>query len=154
MVHPSPNTWYYSTAAINTAALRYHIDLDQPIGYFGTNPNVPPAALVTGNSQLLPIWVGITYSPTTPTVGVSPAPGTGVTMQILIPQRETVITKVSTEAKNTELVKVTYDIKSHGHMIHISKLVNEKVGVQAYRSVKKPVWVTVSKSIRVFNPNG
>ena len=39
-------------------------------------------------------------------------------------------------------------------MIHISKLVNEKVWVQAYRSVKKPVWVTVSKSIQVFNPNG
>jgi len=61
---------------------------------------------------------------------------------------------VSTEVKNTELVKVPYDIKSHGHMIHISKLVNEKVWVQAYRSVKKPVWVTVSKSIQVFNPNG
>ena len=90
---PITQYWYYPTAAINTAALLYHVDLDQPIGYFGTNPNVPPAALVTGNSQLLPIWVGITYSPMTPTVGVSPAPGTGVTMQISIPKRETVITK-------------------------------------------------------------
>ena len=35
---PITQYWYYPTAAINTAALLYHVDLAQPIGCFGTQP--------------------------------------------------------------------------------------------------------------------
>jgi hypothetical protein len=76
--NPITQYWYYPTAEINNAALLYHVNLNQPIGYFGTNPNAPPTGISTSNGTLIPNCVGPTYSSTptpTPSIGISPSPG-------------------------------------------------------------------------------
>jgi hypothetical protein len=153
---PITQYWAYSQASINDAAIWYHVDLAQPIGYFGTNPASPPPAIATGNGQLFADWVGPTYGQTNPTTGVSPVAGSPAVppMQISIPRKITVSTVVSTEVSKTVPVKVTYSAVKHGHTVQVTKFIKEKILVRVYKSVRETVWTAVNRFVRAYNPEG
>ena len=153
---PITQYWYYPSWMVRVAAIEYHVNLAQPVGYFGTNPAAPPAAIANNLGTWSALWQGPTYS-TTPLTGPplnATSPVSGATTTVAVPVRETQYVKVSTEVKKTDLVKVPYHIEQHGKLVTVSKLVKESVWVQTYKYVKETVWVTVSKSIQLFNPNG
>ena len=125
---PITQYWDYPTSRVNIVALLDQVNLNQPIGYFGTNPNAPP--VVYAGAQ----WHGPTYStsaPTsTPVVGVSPIPGS--------------ISKVTISVLVRKIMphKVTHTVERHGKLVTISTI------------VKQVVWTTVDRSIRAWNPQG
>jgi hypothetical protein len=148
---PITQYWYYPSSTVNTVALLDHVNLNQPIGYFGTDPNAPPVVYAGAK------WQGPTYSfdPTPAPIAhiyISPTPGVMTQMSVPLPVKEVKTVKVPTSVQKTEHYKVTHNVERHGKTVTVSTFVKGKVWVPAYKYVKQTVWSTVDKLIQAWNP--
>jgi hypothetical protein len=142
---PVTQYWYYSATVPPGFPVPPASARNQPIGYWGTNPNYPPATVSTGSGTFYPTWQGPTYTGAAPTAS-TPAVKT---MTVYSPVKETKLVQVCKLVKETEHFTVSKQLKEKGKIVTEYKLVSKPVLVKTYKFVKETVLSWVSKQVNI-----